>query len=53
MPVAVRVIPCLAVDDGGVVKGVNFETRRDAGAPVALARRYGVALRRPGRPERS
>ena len=37
---AVRVIPCLDVDDGRVVKGVNFENLRDAGDPVALARRY-------------
>jgi cyclase len=41
MSVAVRVIPCLDVDDGRVVKGVNFENLRDAGDPVALARRYG------------
>jgi cyclase len=37
---AVRVIPCLDVDAGRVVKGVNFENLRDAGDPVALARRY-------------
>ncbi|WP_226344865.1 imidazole glycerol phosphate synthase subunit HisF [Agilicoccus flavus] len=41
MPVATRVIPCLDVDAGRVVKGVNFENLRDAGDPVALARRYG------------
>ena len=41
MSLAVRVIPCLDVDDGRVVKGVNFENLRDAGDPVALARRYG------------
>ena len=41
MSVAVRVIPCLDVDDGRVVKGVNFENLRDAGDPVALAGRYG------------
>ncbi|MCU1524927.1 MAG: imidazole glycerol phosphate synthase subunit HisF [Microbacteriaceae bacterium] len=40
MPVAVRVIPCLDVADGRVVKGVNFENLRDAGDPVELARRY-------------
>ncbi len=40
MPVAVRVIPCLDVDAGRVVKGVNFEGLRDAGDPVELARRY-------------
>jgi cyclase len=37
---AVRVIPCLDVDAGRVVKGVNFEHLRDAGDPVELARRY-------------
>ena len=36
----VRVIPCLDVDAGRVVKGVNFENLRDAGDPVELARRY-------------
>lgn len=40
--VAVRVIPCLDVDAGRVVKGVNFENLRDAGDPVELARRYGA-----------
>jgi cyclase len=38
---AVRVIPCLDVDAGRVVKGVNFENLRDAGDPVELARHYG------------
>jgi cyclase len=38
--VAVRVIPCLDVDAGRVVKGVNFLGLRDAGDPVELARRY-------------
>jgi cyclase len=37
---AVRVIPCLDVDAGRVVKGVNFEQLRDAGDPVELARLY-------------
>jgi cyclase len=37
---AVRVIPCLDVDAGRVVKGVNFENLRDAGDPVELASRY-------------
>ena len=37
----VRVIPCLDVDAGRVVKGVNFENLRDAGDPVALATAYG------------
>ncbi|HRA51393.1 imidazole glycerol phosphate synthase subunit HisF [Actinotalea sp.] len=40
MGVAVRVIPCLDVDAGRVVKGVNFADLRDAGDPVELARRY-------------
>ncbi len=41
MGVAVRVIPCLDVDNGRVVKGVNFANLRDAGDPVELAYRYG------------
>lgn len=40
MALAVRVIPCLDVDHGRVVKGVNFENLRDAGDPVELAARY-------------
>jgi imidazole glycerol-phosphate synthase subunit HisF len=40
MSVAVRVIPCLDVDQGRVVKGVNFENLRDAGDPVELAAHY-------------
>ncbi len=40
MSLAVRVIPCLDVDAGRVVKGVNFENLRDAGDPVELAARY-------------
>jgi len=40
MTLAVRVIPCLDVDAGRVVKGVNFQGLRDAGDPVELARRY-------------
>lgn len=43
MSVAVRVIPCLDVDAGRVVKGVNFEGLRDAGDPVELAKRYDSA----------
>ena len=35
-----RVIPCLDVKDGRVVKGVNFVSLRDAGDPVELARAY-------------
>jgi cyclase len=38
--VAVRVIPCLDVDNGRVVKGVNFTGLRDAGDPVELAAEY-------------
>ncbi len=40
MTVAVRVIPCLDVDAGRVVKGVNFTDLRDAGDPVEMARLY-------------
>ena len=40
MSVAVRVIPCLDVDGGRVVKGVNFRALRDAGDPVELAAFY-------------
>ena len=40
MSLATRVIPCLDVDAGRVVKGVNFENLRDAGDPVELAHRY-------------
>jgi cyclase len=40
MSVAIRVIPCLDVDAGRVVKGVNFADLRDAGDPVELADRY-------------
>jgi cyclase len=42
MTVAVRVIPCLDVAAGRVVKGVNFENLRDAGDPVELARLYAA-----------
>lgn len=41
MSLAVRVIPCLDVSHGRVVKGVNFENLKDAGDPVELAARYG------------
>ena len=40
MSLAVRVIPCLDVDAGRVVKGINFKDLRDAGDPVELARTY-------------
>jgi cyclase len=43
MTVAVRVIPCLDVDAGRVVKGVNFVDLRDAGDPVQLAAAYDAA----------
>ncbi len=42
MTLATRVIPCLDVDDGRVVKGVNFVGLRDAGDPVELASRYDL-----------
>ncbi|MGO2137010.1 imidazole glycerol phosphate synthase subunit HisF [Marinobacter sp.] len=40
MALAKRIIPCLDVDKGRVVKGVNFVDIRDAGDPVEVARRY-------------
>ena len=40
MTLAVRVIPCLDVDGGRVVKGINFKQLRDAGDPVELAKAY-------------
>jgi cyclase len=40
MPLAKRIIPCLDVTSGRVVKGVNFVGLRDAGDPVEIARRY-------------
>lgn len=40
MALAKRIIPCLDVDNGRVVKGVNFVGLRDAGNPVDVARRY-------------
>ncbi|MEM7072902.1 MAG: imidazole glycerol phosphate synthase subunit HisF, partial [Pseudomonadota bacterium] len=43
MTLAVRVIPCLDVHDGRVVKGVNFEDLVDAGDPVIQARTYDAA----------
>src|SRR4029078_4689716 len=42
MPPLKRVIPCLDVDAGRVVKGTNFVDLRDAGDPVALAERYAA-----------
>ena len=43
MTVRVRVIPCLDVADGRVVKGVNFVDLKDAGDPVEQARAYDAA----------
>ena len=43
MTVRIRVIPCLDVKDGRVVKGVNFVELRDAGDPVEAARAYDAA----------
>jgi cyclase len=40
MTLAIRVIPCLDVANGRVVKGVNFQNLRDSGEPVELASRY-------------
>ena len=39
---AKRIIPCLDVDDGRVVKGIKFKNIQDAGDPVALSRRYNA-----------
>lgn len=41
MPLAKRIIPCLDIAAGRVVKGVNFLNLRDAGNPVEVAKRYG------------
>ena len=40
MPLAKRIVPCLDVDQGKVVKGVNFVNLKKAGDPVELAKRY-------------
>ena len=40
MSLAKRVIPCLDIDKGRVVKGVKFVDIKDAGDPVEIARRY-------------
>ena len=40
MTLAKRIIPCLDVDNGRVVKGVQFLDIRDAGDPVEIAKRY-------------
>ena len=49
MGLAKRIIPCLDVADGRVVKGVNFVNLRDAGDPVEVARRYDERGRRRAR----
>jgi len=43
MALSRRIIPCLDIDAGRVVKGVRFEQIRDAGDPVEVARRYDAA----------
>jgi cyclase len=40
MPLAKRIIPCLDVTDGRVVKGINFLELKDAGDPVEVAKKY-------------
>ena len=40
MSVAKRIIPCLDVNDGRVVKGINFVDLKDAGDPVETAKKY-------------
>ena len=40
MVLAKRIIPCLDVDNGRVVKGINFNEIKDAGDPVEFAKRY-------------
>ena len=42
MSLTKRIIPCLDVDKGRVVKGVNFKNIVDAGDPVEIAKRYDV-----------
>ena len=42
MTVAVRIIPCLDIRAGRVVKGINFENIIDAGDPVETAERYNT-----------
>lgn len=42
MPLVKRIIPCLDIDNGRVVKGVNFVGIRDAGDPVEVAKRYNL-----------
>ena len=40
MPLAKRIVPCLDVDHGKVVKGINFLQLKHAGDPVEMAKRY-------------
>ena len=42
MTVAVRIIPCLDIREGRVVKGINFENIIDAGDPVETSKRYNA-----------
>ncbi len=42
MSIAKRIIPCLDIDNGRVVKGVKFKDIRDAGNPVEVAKRYDL-----------
>ena len=46
MSLAIRVIPCLDVNAGRVVKGVNFKNLRDAGDPVEVSKIYDISLLR-------
>jgi cyclase len=52
MSLAVRVIPCLDVDAGRVVKGVNFQNLQDAGDPVEMATLYDAEGGSHARPSR-
>ena len=44
MTLTKRIIPCLDVKNGRVVKGLNFESIKDAGDPVELAAKYSDCL---------
>ena len=46
MSLAKRIIPCLDVTDGRVVKGINFLELKDAGDPVEVAKKYNEQLPR-------
>ena len=50
MSLAKRIIPCLDVHAGRVVKGVNFVQLRDAGDPVEIAQASGAAMSAPDVP---